>query len=46
MKSTSGLNTCAVISNAIISLSHVQFKTLSGHSSCYVNVCVSLYVCL
>ena len=42
MISTSALCTCTVFSNTV----GIQLKTLSGHSSCYVNVCVPLYVCL
>ena len=42
MISTNALYTCTVFSNTV----GIQLKTLSGNSSCYVNVCVPLYVCL
>ena len=41
MISTSALYTCTVFSNTV----GMQLQTLSGHSSCYVDVCVLLYVC-
>ena len=42
MISTSALYTGTVFSNIV----GIQLKTLSGHSSCYVNVCVPLHVYL
>ena len=42
MISTSALYTGTLFSNIV----GIQLKTLSGHSSCYVNVCVPLHVYL